>query len=339
MTSTSTITGASSASSDRLRLMAVVARLYYVHGLRQRDVADRLGISQARVSRVLQSAVEHGLVRTDVAVPAGLHPGLEEELERRFEVREVHVVDVAPGTHDLARPLGRAAAGYLVEAGLTGRTVGFTSWSTTLQELASALPDLPRSDAAHVVEMLGDLGSPALQHAAARSTQRLASALGADPVFLRTPGVAATPALRDRALADPYVGRALSLLDDLDVAFVGVGPVAVHSVLTPEDNYFSDAQLVRARDAGAVGQLDQRLIGHAGEAVRTELDDLVVGATLEQLRRARCRVVVAGGDDKVVPLAAALRGGWVDVLVTDLGTAEALVTRTPEPLPRVTSPA
>ncbi|GAA1910129.1 sugar-binding transcriptional regulator [Nocardioides marmoribigeumensis] len=315
--------------------MAVVARLYYVHRLRQRDIAERLGLSQARVSRVLQQAVEHGFVRTDVAVPVGLLPELEEEMERRYGLQEVHVVEVPPGTTDLAPVLGRAAAGYLVEAGISGRTVGFTSWSTTLQAMASALPDLPRSGTSHVVEMLGDLGSPALQHAAARSTQRLARVLGAEPVFLRTPGVAATPDLRRRALEDPYVRRAVELLDDLDVAFVGVGPVAVHSMLTPDDNYFSDAQLVRARVAGAVGQLDQRLLDAAGEPVVTELDDLVVGATLDQVRRAGRRVVVAGGASKLEAIAAALAGGWVDVLVVDLGTAQALATRTTDPLPTV----
>ena len=331
-----TATTQGQAPSDRLRLMAVAARLYYVHRLRQRDIGLRLGISQARVSRVLQQALEQGFVRTDVAVPTGLQPELEEEIERRYGVQEVHVVEVPTGAGDLAPTLGRAAAGYLVEAGITGRVVGFTSWSTTLQEVAAALPELPRTGVTHVVEMLGDLGSPALQHAAARSTQRFARALDAEPVFVRTPGVAATPELRARALADPHVRRALDLLDALDVAFVGVGPVAVHSVLTPEDNYFSDAQLARARVAGAVGQLDQRLIDADGAPVVTELDDLVVGATLEQLRAAGRRVVVAGGASKLEALAAALRGGWVDVLIVDHVTAQGLTTRTTTPLPSAT---
>jgi DNA-binding transcriptional regulator LsrR (DeoR family) len=307
--------------------MAVACRLYYVHRLRQRDIGVRLGISQARVSRLLQQASEHGFVRTDVAVPTGLQPELEEELERGFGLQEAHVVEVPAGTTDLAPLLGRAAAGYLVEAGITGRTVGFTSWSTTLQELAAALPEQPRTGTSYVVEMLGDLGSPALQHAAARSTQALARALGAEPVFLRTPGVALTPGLRASALVDPYVRRALTLLDDLDVAFIGVGPVDVHSVLTPDDHYFSAAQLATARDAGAVGQIDQRLLGPDGLPVVTALDDLVVGATLEQVRNARRRVVVAGGASKLVALEAALRGGWIDVLVVDRPTAQGLADR------------
>lgn len=307
------------------RLMVVVSRLYHVHGFRQRDIADRLGISQARVSRLLQQATSEGIVKRVVAVPEGLRPDLEEEVERRYGVHEVHLVDCEPHVQDVSVVLGRAAAAYLAEVPPTGLTIGFTSWSGTLQEMAHALAPSARTVAAHVVEMLGDLGSPLLQHGADRATQAMARALGAEPVFLRTPGVLATAALHGAARNDPHVQRALGLLDSLDVAFVGVGPAAVHSRLQAGDCYFTPEQLDLARRAGAVGQLNQRFIDRAGRAVETPLDELVVGSTLEQLRAARRRVVVAGGEEKTEAIAAALRGRWVDVLITDLDTGRALL--------------
>lgn len=310
-------------ATERLRLMAVVARLYHVHGVRQREIGTRLGMSQARVSRVLRQAEAQGVVRTVVAVPEGLHPEVEEAIERDFGVTEAHVVELGH-TGDVAAALGRAAARHLAEATVGGAVVGFTSWSRTLQEMARALPELPRPGTRYVVEMLGDLGSPTLQHSAARATQAMAVALGAEPVFLRTPGVVATASLRDTALADAHVRRALRLLDELDVAFVGVGPAAVHSQLHAGDSYFSPEQLADVRAAGAAGQLNQRFLDGSGRPLETPLDHLVVGSTLEQLRRARRRVVVAGGADKRASIAAMLRGGWVDVLVTDLETARSL---------------
>ncbi|MGN6782995.1 MAG: sugar-binding domain-containing protein, partial [Marmoricola sp.] len=169
------------------------------------------------------------------------------------------------------------------------------------------------------------LGSPSLQHCAAGATQAIATALGAAPVFLRTPGVARTPELRDAALTDSHVRSALALLDDLDIAFVGVGPADVHSRLEPGDAYFTTRQLAQARALGAVGQLNQRFLAADGSFVSTPLDALVVGSTLEQIGRARRRVIVAGGSDKVVPICAALRGRWVDTLITDTETASALL--------------
>ncbi len=312
-------------TSEQLRQMVIIARLYHVHGVRQREIGARLGMSQAKVSRLLQQAEAQGLIRTVVRPPEGISSELEEAIERTYDVQEVHVVEIPPELPDLAPPLGRAAARLLTDSALGGEVVGFTSWSRTLQEMAHALGPLPRAGTRHVVEMLGDLGSPYFQHAAARSTQRLATAMGAEAAYLRTPGVVATPGLRDAALRDPYVRQALDLLDRIDVALVGIGPPAVHSMLS-EGSYFTPDQLDAVVSAGAVGQVNQRFLDRSGAAVRTPLDDLVVGSTLDQIRRAGRRIVVAGGRDKLDPLVAALAGGWVDLLVTDTVTAGWLVT-------------
>ena len=312
--------------SDQVRMMIVTSRLYHVHGLRQREIGQRLGMSQARVSRLLRQAETQGIVRTVVAVPNGLHVELEERIEERYTVPEVHVVEADPAVDNLAVVLGVAASRYVSEAGLAAEVVGFTSWSTTLQEMAHHLVAFTRPVSNYVVEMLGDLGSPLRQHAAARSTQAMARALGAEPVFLRTPGVLPSPAMRLAVESDAHVARALALLDRIDVAFVGVGPPDLHSRLEAGDRYFTPQQLEQARAAGAVGQLNQRFVDAQGRAVRTPLDDLVVGSTLEQVAKARRRVVVAGGADKHRSIAAALAGGWVDLLITDLATARSLLS-------------
>ena len=59
--------------------------------------------------------------------------------------------------------------------------------------------------------------------------------------------------------------------------------------------------------------------------MKTPLDDLVIGMTLDQLRAAGRRIAVAGGAAKHQALAAALAGKWIDVLVTDVNSAEALL--------------
>ena len=134
--------------------------------------------------------------------------------------------------------------------------------------------------------------------------------------------------LRKVALRDVHVLTALRLLDNVDIAFVGVGPADFHGPLEEGDNFFSKDQLAEVRAAGAVGQLHQRFIDVNGRPVKTELDKLVVGITLDQLRKARRKIAVAGGADKHVALAAALAGKWIDVLVTDVNSANYLMNNT-----------
>lgn len=309
--------------SAQLRLMSQVARLYHVRNLRQREIAELLHMSQARVSRLLALAQEQGFVRTAVVVPEGLHPDLEGAIELAYGVNEVHVVEVT-SEESIPVELGIVAAQYFSESPIEGELIGFTSWSTTLQVMARELEPNRGGGQRAVVEMLGDLGSPELQHEAARATQRLANSLGAEPVFLRTPGVVADPGRQRLVLADPYVARTLEMLGRLDAAFVGVGPADMHGPLLEGDNFFTSQQLQSVRDRGAVGQLAQRFIDAEGRCVATPLDDLVVGVTLAQLRAAGRRIVVAGGHSKHGALTACLRGGWVDLLITDVATARHL---------------
>ena len=318
-----------------LRLVTKVARLYHTVGLRQQEIAERLGLSQSRVSRLLQAAHDSGIVRTVVVPPAGSYADLEDDLERRYAIQDAHVVDIGLADEAaLLRALGAAVAAYLYEMQPAAKIVGFTSWSRTLREMVAALPPMRGWSATHVVELIGDIGSPAKAHEAALATQRFASLVGVEPVYIRAPGVVASATLRAALLAqDPHLRDALAMLDHLDLAITGVGPLDVAEVLRGGSNFFSADQIDEVRALGAVAQINLRFINEAGEEVPSPIDDLVIGISLGQLRAAKRTLIVAGGTDKQEALRAALRGGWADMLVTDVSTAEWLVesdTRLPQ---------
>ena len=312
--------------TEGARLTIKVARLYHVRGLRQVEIAQRLRLSQPRVSRLLKQAEELGLVRNVVAVPVGLHRDLEVALARRYRLAAAYVLDVASiDDGELSRDLGHAAAALFAQGVAAARTIGFTSWSRTLRHMVSALQPM-HVGTERVVETLGDLGAPTLQQDTAHLTQRLATLTGGQPTFLRVPGVVSSRAIREALLAqDAHARAALELLDEVDLTLMSVGPCEVVAPLRAGDNYFTDEQLADARRRGAVGQVCLRFLGEDGEPVATPLDDLVVGVTVEQLRRAGDRWMVGGGPGKYAVIRAALRGGWVHRLVTDTATAEHLL--------------
>lgn len=313
------------------RAMTKVAHLYYRRGLVQTEIAEEMGLSQAGVSRLLTAASEQGIARTVVVPPSGFHNDLEQAVEETFGLREVHVVETdAALAGDLVPALARALVPVLQLAPIDGRTIGLTSWSRALQAAVGVLPDLPRANAGRIVELLGDVGRPSLQHRAALTTERFARATGGDPVFLRAPGVVSTAEMRAALLeGDPHARRALRAMDDLDVALVGIGEVRASEPLTAGENFFTDAQFAFARAEGAVGEIGLRFLDAAGEPAAVELGDVVLGMELSQLRRAKRRIAVAGGRRKHAAILAAVRGGWLDVLVTDEATARHLVARGP----------
>ena len=308
--------------------MATVAWLYHTRGLRQNAIAERLKISQSKVSRLLEQAVDLDIVRTVVVLPADEQSILESELESAYGLDQASVYDIGSVADEaqLVRELGQLLALQLQSMPLEAPVVGFTSWSRTLQEMVRHLRPLKHTGTRYVVEMVGDLGPPSLQHLAAQHTQQLADATGAEAMFLRLPGVLPSVEVKQTLLAhDSHARTALRRLDDIDVALVGIGSGDIVPPLRSGDNFFTADQVAQAKGRGAVGEVNLHYIAENGELVPTDFAELVVGVSVEQLRHAPRRIGVAGGPSKYQAIRAALLGGWITLLVTDADTAQWLV--------------
>ncbi len=309
------------------QLMTKVALLYYESGMRQSEIAERLSLSQPTVSRLLARARATGIVRTTVIPPAGVHSGLEESLREGFGLLDAVVVDDAPKGRDPAADLGSRSAAYLQATLSTAPILGISSWSATLLGAASALtPSVPGQSVGQVVQMVGGHGDVRVQAEAARLLTLLAEAMGARPVALPAPAALATSTARDALIADPALAPVVTMWSQASAALVGIGSVDPSPLLRESGNAWGATDQEELMRHGAVGDICLRFIDEVGNPVATDVDQRVVGIDLETFRRIPRRVAVAGGPAKVAAIRAALRGGWINVLVTDLSSARALLS-------------
>jgi DNA-binding transcriptional regulator LsrR (DeoR family) len=121
------------------------------------------------------------------------------------------------------------------------------------------------------------------------------------------------------------------LFDRVSLALVGIGSLEPSHLLASSGNVFSPAESATLRDRGAVGDICLRFFDAAGAPVVTALDQRVIGFTLDQLRKAKRAVGIAGGTRKLAAIRAALQGRWLNVLITDRLTAERLIEDAPAP--------
>jgi DNA-binding transcriptional regulator LsrR (DeoR family) len=155
-------------------------------------------------------------------------------------------------------------------------------------------------------------------------TARLAELTGARPVPLPAPGLLHSAGLRDALVLDPAVACATDGWDELSLALVGVGGLAPSSLLEQSGNAICVEEAEHLRGLGAVGDICFRFFDAEGHPVESELDDRVLGITPQRLRSVPRRIGVAGGAPKVPAIRAALRGGWINVLITDTASARQL---------------
>jgi DNA-binding transcriptional regulator LsrR (DeoR family) len=310
---------------DELRLIARVARMYFEWEMSQAEIAKQFGISQATISRLLKRSKEERIIRISVNLPNGVYTELEETLVNKFGLRDAIVVDSLDDDEKLIqRDLGTATAYYLESAIRPNDVIGLSSWSATLLAMVDALRPLQRKPGVKVVQILGGVGNPAVETHATHLTSRMAQLVNGDAVYLPVSGVLATEAARDILIADEVAQQAIRLFDHVTLALVGIGSIDPSPLLAQSGNIFTTQELELVRQKKGVGDILLRFFDQNGNLVGTELEKRVISMSLEQLRKVSRAVGVAGGSRKFAAILGALRGHWINILVTDHFTAKRL---------------
>jgi DNA-binding transcriptional regulator LsrR (DeoR family) len=309
---------------DELRLIAKVARMYYIQELNQQAITEKLQLHQSTISRMLKKARDLNLVRFSISTPSGAFTELEDQLSSHFGLKDAIVVDCPAEGEAMVRDLGTALA-YCLETTLKpGKIVGISSWSRSLFAMVDALHPSNYCADGKVVQILGGIGSVGSESNAIHLAQRLAINIGARPVLLQSPAVVGSAEVQRVLARDPAIQQASALFEKLDIALVGIGSLEPSRMLASSGNIFSRDERTELQRMGAVGDICFRFFDADGNPVKSPLMKRVMGIDLAKLRACKRVVGVAGGEHKVQAILAALRGGLIDVLITDQRAAEAL---------------
>ena len=310
---------------NELRMIARVAQMYFVEEQRQVDIARRLKISQATISRMLKKAHEEGMIRTTVIPPAGTYAELEASLRLKFSLPEAIVVECVDDRDGaiMAR-IGEAAAHFLETTLQKSEIIGVSSWSETILKMVDAIHPVRSGKVDHVVQILGGIGDPIVQTHANQLTTRLAKLTDSEAHLLNAPGVVQSSEAKSVLLHDAYVRETVNFFDKITLAIVGIGAIEPSNMLTRSGNVFSSRELIEIKDAGGVGDISLRFFDVNGGFVKTPLNDRVIGMTLEELSTVDRVIALAGGQSKTLAIQGALRTGIINLLITDKFTAERL---------------
>jgi len=308
-----------------LQMMLRAARLYYEDGLTQQQVADELSVSRPQVSRLLTRARAEGIVRITIVDPFVTFEEIEGRLVETFGLNQA-VITAGEGLsrESLRRHIGIVAAEYLRNVLNDELKVGI-GWGRTLHAVVEALSVEQRSGV-QVFPLIGSMGQVTASFQVNDLARGLAEAFGGTWQALYAPAFVGEPRARDVLLCHPDMKMVMETWDSLDMALVGIGYFASQrqSSMFFAD-YIDEALLQALEKRKAVGDLCGRFFDIQGE--QCILESGVIGISLERLRALDHVVGIAGGEEKVAAILGALRGGYLNVLITDIVTAQAVLER------------
>lgn len=313
---------------ENLRLLIKVAKLYYENGLTQEAISQQLRLSRPKISRLLQQARDEHIVQIKITAPSGDHSDIEQRLEAAYGLKEAVVVDVANTSRaGIIREVGAAAANYVSNIVRDGDLIGVT-WGATLGATVDAL--MPQKmKGVGVVQMVGGLGEPGSETFATDLARRLSQIFDANLSLIPAPGIVQDLRAREILMSDRYIRQSMEMATHADLVLAGIG-ATTDALILQRGEIITSNELNTLITQGAVGDISLRFFDVNGNPVQSEIDQRVIGVDLATLRSLPRVIGVAGGEKKCNAILGALRGKYINSLVTDYRTALSLLESSEE---------
>jgi deoxyribonucleoside regulator len=310
----------------RAAYLARIASLYYDERKTQQEVADEVGVTRSAVSRLIAEAHDRGLVEIHVRYP-WTSQRLEAALMDAFPLKAARVLVHQHTVYEhMLRDLGVIAARYLTDIMSDGTTIGI-SWGTALFQMINALPvrHLPHAE---VVQLIGATGTETVPTDGPILAHLLAHKLQCQCRYLHAPLIVDNPALRDALLHERTIRETIDRARRADIALVGIGSTSADLNSLLRAGYVTREDIAAIQSAGGVGDICAQHYTISGEWLDIEINRRAVGINLTDLAAIGTVIGVAGDARKSKAILGALRGGHIDVLVTDhLAAREVLALR------------
>lgn len=290
-------------------LMHVAARLHYLDGLSQLEVARKLNISTASVSRVLARAREEGIVRIQVAdlIEAD---AIGNELCAALNLR-------AASVGEGGRMLGLSARlnEILLAAEVPPKPVIAIGWGRAVQTaISDGLPSLPEC---LVVPCIGGMNETASYFQINEFVRIAAGSAGGDALFLHAPSMI-SPELRSVLLSDNGTSKIIDCWTRVDVAVLGIGLFG--ATAHPVQLDFGE------RDRGCVvGDVARHYFDIEGQEVPWIGQERLMAMSRSEFQRIPLSIGIATGREKTSAIIGAVRSGMINALITDIATANAIL--------------
>ena len=302
---------------DELFQRAVIARRYYLEGRTRIQIAEEFGLSRFKVARILDEALESGMVEIKIHNPGSIDVDLSTALQRRFGLEHAYAV-AADSTSAAERvdAVAKAMAEMMQSILRDGDVIG-VDCGRTLTHIAPHLTSLPRCD---VVQLTGMAG--AITHSGVDLVRRISEVSGGESWPLYAPLVVPDARTAESLGDNPQIRETVSRHGKVTCAIVSVGawvPGAsqVYGSLAP-------AEATDLAAAGVVAETCALLLDDDGARV-PGLDQRRMGIDETLLRAIPTRIALATGHEKIAATRAVLRSGLVSSLVTDSEIAAAVL--------------
>lgn len=305
-------------------LLVKVAEMYFYQKLSQGQIAKRLDVSIPTVSRMINMALESGIVKVEVHDFEIHVDEVTREVKDKFNLDEIIVITESRPSEQryLKKILAKNAVDLLYRRTQHGSVVGIGPGETIYEMIESINPK--RSFlGVKILPLMGGWGIGGVEYEVNKLVSSMATKLGCDFNLIMAPALVDSAKVKDIFFRQPQIEHVISMWHEIDVAVFSVGP-EIRTGSYPQLSGES-ARLDEAKQAQAVGDVLGRFIDAEGNEADLELNKRLISLPFHLLKKIPVRIGIGGGSPKIRAVKAAVKGGLVNALVTDYETCVSIL--------------
>ena len=298
--------------------------MHYLDSLSQNEISSNLRISKSAVSRLLKEGRDKGIVTFHIKDYEGRLSSLEDKLEQSFKLKEAVVVsdEEIMSEGSIKKKVAKAAAVLLQRRIRENDTIA-VSWGTTLAEAAKVL-NPPSHLNIDIVPLLGGIDITGRDIHSNEIARRVSEAFKGKYYVLNAPVFVSNLQTKEAFEKEKSIKAVIDKAKLADIAVVGIGSPKQSSTMIKR-GYFSIKEFAKLTDKGVVGDICTNFYDIRGNIIKFSLNNKMIGLGLKELKRIPIVIGVACGEDKQEAILGALRGGYVNIIVTNKKVAEYLI--------------
>jgi len=302
------------------KLMVKVSNLYYKDRLTQDEIAKRIKVSKYQVNRILKRALDDGIIKISILDSVTQVSELEEKLEKVFNLRRAIVVNnLGLSSDEIRMKIGQAAASYLMEIIKDKDIIGI-GWGSTVNELVNHLPN-KINKIVEIVQVTGGIHQLAYNINGFDIARRFAEKFNVEPHLFYAPAIVESKNLRDMLLKDLSIHGTFGYFKKINIAITGIGSLfpTISSSLVEIEN------IDKKELNSAVADVFSHFIDKNGKICNSDMDDRMITISTEDIFKIPYLIGIAGGEEKAEAILSAIRGKYINILITDSKAAHELL--------------
>ena len=302
--------------------MIEIAKLYYVDGLSQAEIASVLHMSRSNISRILQNAIASKVVEVMIHDGAlAICNDLAKRIQTKLGIKSV-LISTSHADDNKCRSIVASLAAKTISELLGENDLIGISNGALCESVVDCFPENTPFKA-DVIQLLGGINNKSGQNDGQQIVNKFSKKLKGNGYILQSPLMVKSKILREMFLHEKIIYDTTRMYCDVSICLMDIEKTNFY-ISSFNEHHLSKADVLQLMELKAEAYLCGRFFDRNGLPCNAGINSRIIGIELEKLEKIPIKIGMSYNSINNHAVVSALKSGYIDYLIIDEVLARAI---------------